>query len=326
MNTKRIITATILSAGLIMGSTSGAFAADNKEPAPTPTAYAVQLAAYNTAMTTYESAMVTYKAQMVLFDAAVRSNETAYKIALKSYETAFKSVLRKYQESLRTLDASRRLVNVVFQAAVERAHADFIMARAAAITEAQKATAVTVRNSAVELATSTRKTALEALSVMPAAPVKPAVPVQPVAPLAPVKPVKPVAPIKPIAPGTSGYDSAMVIYKAQMVTYKAQMVIFAAAIRSNQTAFRTALKNYQVTLRARDVARHLVNVTFQATVERAHADFIMARAAATTDAPSPFVTAPWLWQLPHAKRRWMLLVPSQRHLLSRLALMHPSSR
>ena len=165
MKTKRIITATILSAGLIIGSTTGAFASDDKQPAPTPAVYAVQLAAYNTAMTTYESAMVAYKAQMVLFDAAVRSNETAYKIALKSYETAFKVVLSNYQDSLRALDASRRLVNVTFQAAVERAHADFIVARAAATTEAQKATAVTVRNSAVELATSTRNTALAALSV-----------------------------------------------------------------------------------------------------------------------------------------------------------------
>ncbi|MEK6647801.1 MAG: hypothetical protein AABY37_00605, partial [Actinomycetota bacterium] len=61
---KKIITAALLSAGLVMGSTSAAFAVD---PTPTPTAtstttattYAVQLAAYNTALAAYDSATVT---------------------------------------------------------------------------------------------------------------------------------------------------------------------------------------------------------------------------------------------------------------------------
>ena len=84
MKTKRIITATILSAGLIMGSTSGAFASDRRaehksnhesdrraehktghqgenKPVPTAAAYAVRLAVYNAALANFDAATMLNK-------------------------------------------------------------------------------------------------------------------------------------------------------------------------------------------------------------------------------------------------------------------------
>jgi hypothetical protein len=64
MKTKKIITATLLSAGLILGTTSAAFA-DNSTPTASVTmaTYTSQLATYNTSLIAFDSATATFKIQ-----------------------------------------------------------------------------------------------------------------------------------------------------------------------------------------------------------------------------------------------------------------------
>ena len=90
MKTKKIITATLLSAGLILGSTSAAVATD-----PTPTSpstvtlvtYKAQLAAYNTSLVAYDSATITFKAQVTILTLCINYSYTStkYLLALPSH-------------------------------------------------------------------------------------------------------------------------------------------------------------------------------------------------------------------------------------------------
>lgn len=94
MKPNKIITATLLSAGLIVGSMSVASATD-PSPAPTATvtlsAYQVQLAAYGTSVAAYDSATVTFKAQAIVFGTAVQNYKMAYQSAFQTYGAFLKA-------------------------------------------------------------------------------------------------------------------------------------------------------------------------------------------------------------------------------------------
>ena len=91
---KKIITATLLSAGLIMGSTSVAFATETTSASTAPVTlatYKVKLATYNTALVAYDSATVTIKAQVVAFGVANQTYKTAYESTLLNYKAVLKA-------------------------------------------------------------------------------------------------------------------------------------------------------------------------------------------------------------------------------------------
>jgi hypothetical protein len=85
METNKIITATLLSAGLILGTTSAVYAAD---PAPsanlTVVSYSSQLAAYNVTAASFDTATAAYKTQI----AAYKTSDAALQLAYKTVQTA----------------------------------------------------------------------------------------------------------------------------------------------------------------------------------------------------------------------------------------------
>ncbi len=192
MKTKKIITATLLSAGLILGSTSAAFATD-PTPAPTATvtlsAFQVQLVAYGTALAAYDSATVTFKAQVIVFGTALQAYKTApagnssaivtfkaalsaYQTAVMTYKTSYANAVGSFKVTLSMREDLRRAINIAFENAIHTANATFATAMGIATTADQKLAATTARQNAVASAISVRKAALDAVGDKPAAPKK----------------------------------------------------------------------------------------------------------------------------------------------------------
>lgn len=134
MKTKRIITATLLSAGLILGTTSAAHAVD-----PTPTAtmatYSPQLAAYNTSLVAYDSATATIKIRIASYAAAIQVYKTSYATAVQTYQAlvaghspaknatdtailtaAYKSAVTSYYALTATFSAQKKIYQAVAHA------------------------------------------------------------------------------------------------------------------------------------------------------------------------------------------------------------------
>ena len=92
MNTKKIITVTLVSAGLILGATNTAFAVDYTSTATvTTTTYISQLTAYNTALTTFESATTTFKIRIAAYASAAQVYRASYSNALLIYKAILKA-------------------------------------------------------------------------------------------------------------------------------------------------------------------------------------------------------------------------------------------
>lgn len=92
MKTKRIITATLLSAGLILGTTSTAHAVE-----PVPSA--------NLTVASYSSQIATYNAMSASFDAATvafRTQISTYAAALAAYKATDAALQLSYQAALKT--------------------------------------------------------------------------------------------------------------------------------------------------------------------------------------------------------------------------------
>jgi len=231
MKTKKVLTATLLSAGLMMGSVSSA-SAEESTPTPTPTSSASASATATATATTYQAqleayklALVAYRTNLAKYGAAIKESlkqyEEAWKLTLEQYEAARKAAIANYKADTdkylaawkianerylldsAALKVGRQAVNTTFQAAVAKAIADFKTSMVTATTADQKSVAETARKAAIAAATAGRKSALDALGPEPVRPSKPNVPtklVLPVRPTKPAAPIKPVAPIKPIAP------------------------------------------------------------------------------------------------------------------------------
>jgi len=91
MKTKRIITATLLSAGLILGTTSAAHAVD---PAPnanlTVASYSSQIATYNLASVSFDAATAAFRTQVSTYAAAL----AAYKVSDAALQQTYQAVLK----------------------------------------------------------------------------------------------------------------------------------------------------------------------------------------------------------------------------------------
>lgn len=89
MKTKKIITATILSTGLILGTTSAAYAVD---PAPsanlTVASYSSQLAAFNLASAAFGDATVAFRAQVLANATALAAYKVSYAALQQAYQAA----------------------------------------------------------------------------------------------------------------------------------------------------------------------------------------------------------------------------------------------
>jgi len=89
MKTNRIITATLLSAGLILGTTSAAYAVD---PAPsanlTATSYASQLATFNLAAAALGDATLAFRTQISANATALAAYKVSYASLQSAYQTA----------------------------------------------------------------------------------------------------------------------------------------------------------------------------------------------------------------------------------------------
>lgn len=92
MKRNKIVTATILSAGLILGATSSAFATDSTPTATVTTAsYNSQVAAYNSSLIAFDSATATFKIQIAAYSTAVQVYKTSYNNALETYKAILKA-------------------------------------------------------------------------------------------------------------------------------------------------------------------------------------------------------------------------------------------
>ena len=92
MKRNKIVTATILSAGLILGTTSAAFAVDSTTTATVTTAsYSSQVAAYNASLIAFDTATATFKVQVAAYATAVQNYKTSYATALATYKAILKA-------------------------------------------------------------------------------------------------------------------------------------------------------------------------------------------------------------------------------------------
>ena len=88
MKVNRIITATLLSAGLIVGTSSAVHAAGPTSVATTTvtmSTYQTQLVAYKRVLSTYASVVAAFKVQVFVFGNAVEASKASYGVSLYSY-------------------------------------------------------------------------------------------------------------------------------------------------------------------------------------------------------------------------------------------------
>lgn len=176
MITKKLIPVGLLTAGLLLGSTSVALADTTPAPVSSSTAYQVQLASYKTALIQYQFTRVT--------------NEINYRAAMQKYEADWKATLATYQATQTAYEAKLEPIVDARKAAFNAAAATFVAATSGTPTNAVITAALNAYWSATKAANAAYQTAVTALGAAPVRPVKP------VAPVRPVDPIKPVAPKK----------------------------------------------------------------------------------------------------------------------------------
>lgn len=92
MKRSKIVIATILSAGLILGTTTAAFAADRSSTVKvTAASYDSQVTAYNSSLIAFDSATATFKIQVAAYATAVQAYKTSYSSALATYKAILKA-------------------------------------------------------------------------------------------------------------------------------------------------------------------------------------------------------------------------------------------
>ena len=178
MKSKKITSIALLTAGLMLGSTSLALAEDaTPAPVSSPSAYQTQLAAYKVALLQYQFAKV--------------NADINYRTAVQKYESDWDVTMAAFQSAQAAFEAKKQPIQEVRRATVNAASAAFLAATTGTPTDAVIKTALTAYWTATKAANTAYETAITALGAGPVKPVKPAAPVKPVDPTKPVAPVKP---------------------------------------------------------------------------------------------------------------------------------------
>jgi hypothetical protein len=207
MKVNRIITATLLSAGLIVGTSSAVHAAGPTSvatPTVTMPTYQTQLVAYKRVLSTYASVVAAFKVQVVVFGNAVQTYKAShgvsldaykaasntaittytnatvafkaqlarYETAVKSYDAAYTTAVKSYMTTVRMREKLRNSINIAFRTAIHNANALFANAIANATTVEQKLAATNVHKRVAALAKKVRKARLHALGARPVRPIK----------------------------------------------------------------------------------------------------------------------------------------------------------
>ncbi len=176
MKSKKIASVALLTAGLMLGSTSVALADSTPAPVSTPSAYQTQLAAYKVALLQYQFAKVT--------------SDINYRTAIQKYNSDWAVTIAAFQSAQAAFEAKKQPLAEARRAAVNAASTAFLAATTGTPSDAVLSAALKAYWSASKSANDAFQAAVTALG---AAPVKP---VKPVAPVKPVDPTKPVAPKK----------------------------------------------------------------------------------------------------------------------------------
>jgi hypothetical protein len=198
MKVNRIITATLLSAGLIVGTSSAVHAAGPTSvatPTVTMPTYQTQLVAYKRVLSTYASVVAAFKVQVVVFGNAVQTYKASYGVSLDAYKavikanfpgtntaknpvllaasnTAITTAVQNYDALVTKREDLRKAIDVAFETAIQNANAVFATASTIATTADQKLAATNARQSAVDLAKTVRKARLHAVGAKPVRPIK----------------------------------------------------------------------------------------------------------------------------------------------------------
>ncbi len=91
MKTNKFITATLLSAGLVLGTTSAAFAVDLAPRANlTVASYSSQIATYNLMSASFDAATATFRTQVSTYAAAI----AAYKVSDAALQQTYQAILK----------------------------------------------------------------------------------------------------------------------------------------------------------------------------------------------------------------------------------------
>ena len=191
MRKNQFIKVSLITAGLLLGSTGVSNADSTPAPTTTTTATAAEIAAYKLAMVQYQVAMAQYH---IAYRAVMEKYQADWKAVREKYEAAWKLSIEQYRAARQVRDLKIEPIITTFRAAVTKANSDFTVAISAATTPEQKTAALTARNTAIKAATTVRDSAITAIGVAPVKPVRPAELVKPAAPIKPVAPVKPVKP------------------------------------------------------------------------------------------------------------------------------------
>ena len=206
MNTKKIITIAITTAGLLATSIGVGIADETSTPtatpkvtktakaSTTPSAYAAELAAY-------KIALIQYRVAVALNDikdrAAVEKYWADWQVSLTTYQAKWKADIDKYYADHSAWVLKNKPLNQTRRVALDKADTDFVAANSAATTPAQQELALKVRADAHTAANAIYKAAVLLIGAEPVAPTKPAELTKPPLPVKSVNPVKPVAPVKP---------------------------------------------------------------------------------------------------------------------------------
>ena len=178
MKSKKIASIALLTAGLMLGSTSLALAEDaTPAPVSSPSTYQTQLAAYKVALLQYQFAKV--------------NADINYRTAVQKFNSDWAVTIAAFQSTQAAFEAKKQPLQEVRRAAVNAASAAFIAATAGTPSDAVISAALKAYWTATKAANTAYESAITALGAGPVKPVKPAAPVKPVDPTKPVAPVKP---------------------------------------------------------------------------------------------------------------------------------------
>jgi len=195
MNLKKLATATVLSTGLLLGSMTAATADEAATTTSTENSkYTTDLAAYKMALMQYRIAAVT---QQITYRASLEKYRTDWAAAVQNNLGAWKVELEKWQQLRAAWSAKVAPLTAALKLAVAKADADYLVAKASAITPEQQKAALAAHSAALTAARTAYKAAVTALGTAPVKPVKPVALVKPVKPAKPAAIAKPVAPTKP---------------------------------------------------------------------------------------------------------------------------------
>jgi len=216
MDSRKIIGAALISAGLIVGTTVTIADASSPKPSVSPTPKPSPTTGVNSPE--YQAALASYRVALAQYRTALVNNQVAYRDAVAQYNDDWEAAVNQYylnlqayislyQQQLAQYNASKSAIRATEKATIDAAGVTFIAATSDNPTPTQLTAAVNAFNQAVSDAEAAYQAALTSVGLPPdKAELKYAQ--YPTKPPAPVKAPDPVRPTPPTIPSNNPSPTA----------------------------------------------------------------------------------------------------------------------